>query len=157
MIKAFLATVFLLPVILQAESTQTASILLNLSPTELVSKKGSAVQFKVTITNNSKSDFSFHAKNPACDYGFDVRTSKGSLVPETEYKREFDCKSGINSRRWIVMKLKPNESWSEEIVVTSLYDLTHAGKYLVQIERPVPESAGSNPLKSNIATIEITD
>jgi hypothetical protein len=52
--------------------------------------------------------------------------------------------------------ITPGETVSQKQRVSSLNDMSHAGKYTIQASRLVPDAMGGGVVKSNIITITVS-
>jgi len=52
--------------------------------------------------------------------------------------------------------ITPGETVSQKQRVSSLYDMSHAGKYTIQASRLVANAMGGGVVKSNIITITVS-
>ena len=122
-------------------------------------KTGAPVFFILTMTNNSPYVLHFLLTNPAFNYRARVLDSKGKPVSETENFRKLreGARSELFSTRFITKVLKPNESFTDTIEVSYLYELAKPGAYTVQIERDIPRELGSGVVKSNIVKMTVVD
>lgn len=128
-----------------------------ISVQEPVSKVGAPVVVKVTVRNILNHDIAFFDTSRYCDYTIDVRDSGGLSAPETEFKRSLKCSPGadiIHGRRKLV-RLKPNATIDDELVVTEMIDLSRPGEYTVRVSRKAPPELGGSVVESNSITVTI--
>ena len=117
---------------------------------------GADVWIKVTLTNTSNADLDDSGNisgrtglDP--NFQFDVRDEKGDLVAKRRYEHpELDTGNPINRT------LKPGESVTQEQRVNTLYDMTRAGKYSIQVSMAVPEALGKGVVKSNVIAVTLS-
>ena len=124
-----------------------------------VVKSGAEVNVKIVITNSSSQPITIFKNNPACNYGLDVRDSKGNPMPMTKAGREADdCLKGLGVRitgRNIMATLKPNESTDEELNITALREMRRPGRYLVKVTRDIPKELGTGTVVSNAIAVTV--
>lgn len=128
---------------------------LSVTPPEQTVSVGSKIKVKTTLTNTTDHVLNFFDTNFDCDYTTEVRDDKGNPAPETGYKKQLRCNNGLGDSRNILVTLKLQESISEEILVTRLYELTRPGNYVVQVLRRIPKEIGKGPNRSNTVTITL--
>jgi len=117
-------------------------------------KMGSDVTVTVILTNTSSVPV-FFGKSFAQDEGelfmdVEVKDDKGNPLPRTKYYRvlrhedAYDCERQANGECTLrvvgggsVRKkfLKPNETATDGIVVSRLFDLSQPGKYTIRVQR----------------------
>jgi hypothetical protein len=115
----------------------------------------SGVQITSTITNISNREITLHMVNQ-CDYSMDVRGEHGKLRPETLFKQNLDCSHpGTLTGRNMIIVLKPQESTSEEVSVSELFDMTNPGEYTVRVSRNVSISKKDGVVKSNKIVVSV--
>jgi hypothetical protein len=115
----------------------------------------SGVQITSTIANISNREITLHMVNQ-CDYSMDVRDEHGKLRPETLFKQNLDCSHpGSLTGRNIVIVLRPQESTSEEVRVSELFDMTNPGEYTVRVSRNVSVSKKDGVVKSNKIVVSV--
>ncbi len=128
-----------------------------------VQKAGSPIFLLVTLANNSTRTVSI----PSFDrdyYRIDVRDEQGKTVPETDEVRKMreETSAPTNSIRdrktskGLIGDLKPHTAANETIEVSSYYDMSHPGKYTIQLTRQLPEELGPGVVKSNRITVTVT-
>jgi len=118
---------------------------------------GSEAKVRTTLTNITSHPVTFSDTNPDCDYLADMRDDKGDFVLVTDYKRQLKCYGGLSDARNILVTLKPHESRNDEILLTRLFVLNHAGRYSVFVKRKLPKVLDGGTVKSNTITITVTD
>ena len=115
-------------------------------------KSGSDVRVHVTVKNSSKQDFKFiyPSGDPLkCDVA--VRRLDGSMSVETQ--------DGAKAREahasWrgspMTYSLRPGETQTRDCEVSSLYDMTQPGKYLIDVRQLDGKAVQSNVLAVTIA------
>jgi len=130
---------------------------LTLSAVEQTVRPGSEAKVQTTLTNVTSQVVTFFDTNPDCDYLIEVRDEKGNPAEQTTYRRQLSCKNRLGDARNILVKLKPQESRKDEIVLTRLYELNRPGRYFVQAQRKLPKELGGGTVQSNTLTINVTD
>ncbi len=148
-----LPPIFQLPPI--EDSYPAASIRIS-TPQEVV-KAGSEVRIKITITNPSKQEiyYLFIFRDPLPPYRVDVRDADEQMVPETEHGRELKKEHKEISGSAMTVVLKPGQTWTSDLAISDLYDITHAGKYFVQVQPDERWTIRKN-VKSNTLTVTVT-
>lgn len=151
-----LASVFA-ATLLSADLKPALSVVI--SPLSQTVKSGADVRLNVTLTNTSGHELSFFDRNPACDYPIKIRDSSGNQPPEAaaQHQSHCDAKFLLTPGRNILITLKPGESSSEEITVSSYYDLRRADTYTVQVHRHLPAEISKQDIPSNSATFVVTE
>ena len=120
-------------------------------------RSGATVGIEVTMVNNSQRTVVIRESNPLDEYVINIRDGNGNPAPLTEYGRKF--KSGGTKmivNRNIVITLKPHERGTDVIPISDLYDMSHAGKYTIQIDRAFPDELGKGTARSNPLSILVT-
>lgn len=130
-------------------------ISLFIEPTQGAIHTGSRVELKLTLTNTSPLQITIRDTNRWCDYGLEVRDSRGRPVPETAYKRGLECGSHVSVGRKVIQILKPGESYEDTMFINQLYDLTAPGTYFILASRVIPRELGTGRVNSNMATVAI--
>jgi hypothetical protein len=116
---------------------------------------GSNFNIDITITNVSSTPITLSRGNPAIEYDFDVKDSRGQQVAETAtHKRIRDTSKSSVIYRLTRLVLEPGKSSHQRVNLSDYYDLRLPGKYSVQLQRMVPERLGGGMVHSN--TIEFT-
>jgi hypothetical protein len=113
---------------------------------------GSEVQIKVSLTNTSNQDVyegAMYKDGIGLDstFRFEVRDKNGKLVRKRIYPHE-ELRTGSVKFRTI----SAGETYIQEQVVSSLYDMRKPGKYTIQVWRRNPDY----DIKSDIVTITVT-
>jgi hypothetical protein len=119
-------------------------------------KVGSDLPVNVTIPNTSSKKITFIDTQSFCDYTVDVRDDAGDVPPTDKWRQETNCDT-VNSGRRIIRELKPNESYSDLLILKQWYEINHPGKYQVQIGRKIPDQLGKGWVKSNTITFTVTE
>jgi hypothetical protein len=113
------------------------------------------VQIASTITNISNREITLHMVNQ-CDYSMDVHDEHGKFRPETLFKQNLDCSHpGSLTGRNMIIVLKPQESTSEEVSASELFDMTNPGEYTVRVSRNVSVSKKDGVVKSNKIVVSV--
>jgi hypothetical protein len=113
-----------------------------------VVKSGSAVKVEVAVKNGMKRDdldFVYREGDPlTCMVA--VRDSDGNLIPATEEGRKVNQAHAAWQGRSLAYSLHPGETKRRECAVSELYDVSHAGKYFIQVQQLDGRPAQSNTL-----------
>ena len=120
---------------------------------------GSGHSVLVTITNISPISITIIDTQPLCDYTVDVLDEAGDVPPMDKLRQQINCEAvdiEISGRR-IIRELKPNKSYSDSLILRQSYEMTHPGKYRVQIGRKIPVQLGKGWVKSNMITLTLTE
>jgi hypothetical protein len=118
-------------------------------------KAGSGVSINVHLTNTSNRDLDASANisdmtrvDP--NYLFDVRDSSGKSVPRRVYQHP-----ELATGHAIFRTIKPGEDVTDVEDVSRLYDLTHPGKYVIQVSRRISDNEKDGVVQSNAITITV--
>lgn len=119
-------------------------------------KVGEEARVHVVLTNTSKQELFLRVSvgNTTAEQHYTVIAveKSGKEVPETEYGRHARLRQLIGSDSATL--LKPGEKREEDIVLTSVFDLSSPGEYEIQISRPASEEPDEMKIiKSNKITI----
>ena len=120
-------------------------------------KAVSDLSVNVTIANTSSKKITFIDTQPFCDYTVDVRDDAGDVPPTDKWRQKTNCDTVNISGRRIIRELKPNESFSDLLILKQWYEINHPGKYRVQIGRKIPDQLGKGWVKSNTITLTVTE
>jgi hypothetical protein len=120
-------------------------------------KTGSAVEIKLSMTNNSDRDIDTSAAisdltgvDP--NFLFEVRDAAGNLVS----KRVYEHPELATGRAILNRVIKPGKSLEETSDLSRLYDMRRPGEYDVQASRRASESKEDGIVKSNRIRITVT-
>lgn len=125
-------------------------------------KLGSSVLLKVRMTNVSRHDISVWMENGGSEnqYEVDVRGQKGNLPAFTKYgeTRNSHAHSQVMRLQDLIdtgscVTLGSGKSIVQQVDIGRLYVFAAAGKYLIRVQRPDPQSAGM--VKSNVVRVTI--
>ena len=154
----------LAPVVAQNKSPKDISVLANADPLSVViaaewpsEKVGSDLTVIATITNTSTKRITIIDTRRFCDYTVDVRNEAGDVPPMNKWRKETNCEGVEVSGRRILRDLKPNESYSDPLILKQWYEMNQPGKYQVQIGRKIPDQLGKGWVKSNMITMTVTE
>jgi hypothetical protein len=120
-------------------------------------KVGSDLTVIATITNTSTKTITIIDTQRFCDYTVDVRNDAGDVPPPDKWRQKVNCEGVEISGRRIFRELKPNESYSDPLILKQWYEMNHPGKYQVQIGRKIPDQLGKGWVKSNTITLTVTE
>jgi hypothetical protein len=118
---------------------------------------GSDLTVVATITNTSTKKITIIDTRRFCDYTVDVRNEAGDVPPMNKWRKETNCEGVEVSGRRILRDLKPNESYSDPLILKQWYEMNQPGKYQVQIGRKIPDQLGKGWVKSNMITLTVTE
>ena len=118
---------------------------------------GSDLAVIATITNTSTKRITIIDTQRFCDYTVDVRTDAGDVPPTDKSREKIKCEGVEISGRRIFRELKPNESYSDPLILKQWYEVNRSGKYQVQIGRKIPDQLGKGWVKSNTITLTVTE
>jgi hypothetical protein len=141
-----------------ASSSQsaTAPFTLTLEAEENPIRAGSEVKVDITLRNSSSREMHISYGLSELDYAFEVRDSQNRIPPETEFARKSKGRAHFSNDQ--VFALQPGESLPKALLVlTKFYDMSHPGRYTVQMSRAVPRDLGGGTIKSNTITISVTE
>jgi hypothetical protein len=144
-------------------SAITSLFSVTLDPPKGALKSGAQLVLRVNVKNTSDHDIPFRRTgNPVSNeefrYKIDVRDADGNPAPASARVRALEGQiiqiEDINNHAYW---LKPGESYSDDLEITKLFDLSHPGKYTVWVSKdllsrqPRPEDT----VKSNTVTVVV--
>jgi hypothetical protein len=152
----------------------TPGISLTIDATEETVKSGSGVKLVITLANQLDRDIVvwLSAIGAEGTYRVDVRDEKKNPPPDTKLgllrnghvdAKDLDRDLGrfgftpeelVGTRGPFPFTLKAGQSFTQSLLVTSLYDMTKPGKYSIQIVKERDE--GGVFAKSNTVTVAVT-
>ncbi len=148
----------------------TPGILLVINAVQNTVKSGSPVKLVVTLTNrlDQNVDVWLSAVGAEGTYRVNVRDDKNNLPPDTRFglfrnghvdpkdwdRLGFTPEELMGTRGPFPFTLKAGKSFTQSLLVTSLYDMTKPGKYSIQIVKDRDE--GGVFAKSNTVTVVVT-
>jgi len=154
----------LAPVVAQNKSPKDSSVAANADAFSVViaaqwpsEKVGSDLTVIAAITNISTKRITIIDTSRFCDYTVDVRNDAGDVPPPDKWRQKINCEGVEISGRRIIRELKPNESYSDLLILKQWYEINHPGKYRVQIGRKIPDQLGKGWVKSNTITLTVTE
>lgn len=156
-----LSLVCLREVVAQGSSSEPSSSL-TISAAQDSVKLGSPVVVKVVCKNISSHVIQVAAEIHNHDLLVDVRDASGTLMPDTPLGSLYNGHRNPDMvhvtpedlhGNAVYRSLKGGESFTREVNIANRYDLTHTGKYTVQVQRADAENP-SLTVKSN--TIAVT-
>jgi len=149
-------SVLLMLIAANISSAGTGALSIKVTALDAIVKRGSRIMVRVTTTNTSDHEITYHDTSRDCDYSVTVLTGAGASALETESKRGLVCSSSelrITGKD-IVVTLKPGESNDERLELTHLYDMSIPGEYTVNVERTF---AGIGRLRSNSTKVKVAE
>jgi hypothetical protein len=154
----------LAPVVAQNKSPKGDPVAANAAPFSVViaaewpsEKVGSDLTVMATITNTSTERITLIDTRRFCDYTVDVRNDAGDVLRTDKWRQKINCEGVEISGRRIIRELKPNESYSDPLILKQWYEMNQPGKYQVQIERKIPDQLGKGWVKSNTISVTVTE
>jgi hypothetical protein len=130
---------------LEAASAELVSATIRM-PKNVV-KSGSAVTVEVAVKNSLKEDLEFkYREDDPLTCVISVRDADGNSVSFTEQGRKLLELHATRQGRLRAYTLFPGEIQRRECAVGELYDLSHPGKYSVQVQQLDGRPADSNTL-----------
>ena len=147
-----LVTLVARPTVSSAASVQPFSITAAAVKSEVPS--GAPVEILIRQTNISNQDVNWSAiyyDGMSNDYTFDVMLEGGKKLAPL-HRRD----GGPIVGSAVMGTLKPGESRETRADIAPLYDMTGAGKYIVQLSKPVSADPKNGEVKSNRITITVT-
>jgi hypothetical protein len=131
---------------------------------EPVFKAGSKILVDVTFENIADHDILLTSRwgNAGFEYPIDVWDEKGATAPETKYGRwKNNHKTAedradpieISSSNSVDRTLNRGRSYTDRVSVSEVYDLSHPGKYTIQVRQYDEDSKSF--AKSNKITVTI--
>jgi hypothetical protein len=128
------------------------------SATEDVVRAGSQVTLKVSVKNELTETLvepTDGMNRPERNYAIKITDDHGNVPPLTNYGRALIKHEGVIIDRCCPsMILQPGETRNEDVVVTSLFDLSKPGKYTIQLERF--DNSIKAGVKSNAVAVTVT-
>ena len=116
---------------------------------------------RVVVTNVSDQTISFVGTSAYLDYHVIVLNSDGTEPSYTDKGRSakdfIAGRSTIPLIRRFHVEEEPGKTFSENITVDDLYEMTRPGQYAIQVERDIPEKLGGGMVKSNFITVTVTE
>jgi hypothetical protein len=148
---------FLAALLLLADPKPPLSVVV--SPGFQTVKSGADVRLKATITNTSSRELIFFDRNPICDYPIKIRDADGNQPPETVATQQSHCdrKPPLGDARNILIRLKPGDSFDDEITVSFYDDVRRVGTYTVQVSRHLPAEISNEDISSKRVTFVVTE
>src|SRR5882762_10011061 len=154
----------LAPVVAQNKPPKENPVAANADPFSVViaakwpsEKVGSDLTVIATIRNTSTKRITIIDTDRFCDYTVEVRDGAGDVPPPDKWRQKTNCEDvGISGRR-IFRELKPNESYSDPLILKQWYEMNQPGKYQVQIGRKIPDQLGKGWVKSNMISLTVTE
>lgn len=120
---------------------------------------GKPVCLVANVVNVVQDELTFVHADPERDFRITVQDSKGNPVPRTPYgERVLERQtSRHNDYGTFGRRVSPGESLQYEFDLGQQLDLSHAGKYSVQVSCEVPKKQwdGIADLKSNVVSFEL--
>jgi hypothetical protein len=116
-------------------------------------RAGAELWVKVQMKNISNRDVdcsSVYVNGTDRRYQYDVRGETGLSMKKTNEHPEL-VPGSIQ-----LCTLKPGESVTQDTRISWLHDLSHPGKYTVQVSRGASDNEGDGVVKSNTITITVT-
>src|ERR1700722_196336 len=132
-----------------AQTATPAQFTLAISEPHSTIKAGAKVTIHIGMTNTSDKPIGLRALIQ--DYGYIVDLTvvdNGTAALDTERGRQWKKDGGTRQlTSGPIVLLKPGETRKGSLVISDLYDLTHPGKYSVQVRR--------GTVKSNTITVAV--
>jgi len=142
----------------QVTKLQPFSITIS-TPAEVV-KPGSEVRLDISLKNLLDKTIllpkNVGQEETDADYVIEVRDSTGRSATETQRGqmiRGKGTKRYFGSIRWV--GAKPGETLKESVALNKDFDLNKPGKYVIQIQRYVPDDLGGGGVKSNVISVSV--
>lgn len=129
--------------------TATQPFALTIEAKDPAVKAGSEVQVAITLRNTSNRAMDMTVGLTERDYAFDVRDSQNRTPPETDLTQKSKGRAYFSNDQ--TFTLQPGESLPKAILsLTKFYDLSHPGRYTVQVSRVVQRTGrGDNQIEHN--------
>jgi hypothetical protein len=133
---------------------------INLSTPESVVKSGYEVRAKVTLRIIRTCSFAEGKRTAELDYTVDVRDSNGNPPPESNYSKVIKGtytgrprEVSVSTGDPLAFMVEPGQTFTEDLDLDNLYDLSQLGSYTVQLSRFDDES--KTWVKSNTVAITV--
>ncbi|HTC95131.1 MAG TPA: hypothetical protein VK699_16925 [Terriglobales bacterium] len=141
------------PAFIAAQTKTEPALAVSVDPQNGVVKSGSQVRVEVTARNVSRQQqisFAYAAGDPlTCIVS--VRDADGNPVPDTEQGKKLKDAHATWKGRPVSYLLDPGEAQNRECDVSGLHDMSHPGKYSIQVEM-----LDQKPVQSNTAVVTVT-
>jgi hypothetical protein len=120
-------------------------------------KAGSAVEIKLSLTNDSAQDIDASANisdltGADPNFIFEVRDAAGIFVA----KREYEHPELATGHAMLNRVIKPGKTLEETADIGRLYDMNRPGEYNIQASRRASENEKDGVIKSNKIRIIVT-
>jgi hypothetical protein len=110
-------------------------------------KSGAALKVEVVVKNSLKQDLNFtYTEGDPLTCVIAVRDADGKMAPLTEQGRKLQEAHSTLRGRTLSYSLHTGEAQIRECVVSDLYELSHAGKYFLEVQQLDGRPAESNTL-----------
>jgi hypothetical protein len=126
-------------------------------------KAGLELRLLVTVKNTSNRSITFSTSpgvtpDDSFDYEIDARDGQGHPAPPSAQIRIRDKHIPRGFGSAVGRTLQPGESFTDQVTVTTFYDLSQPGKYTISVARPFEpwQNLGKGSVKSNTITIAVT-
>src|SRR6185437_3433787 len=137
-----------------SQPAQSAPLALRISTRDSTVRAGAEVVIHVTLVNHTTRDVVVPAVSTPgqaeTHFQISVHDAKGRPAPPTAYARN-EARRPIPGSYGIV-RVKPGESYSDDIVLTKLFDLTRGGDFTVQVAANWQSAA---PVTSNSLSVKV--
>jgi hypothetical protein len=136
---------------------------LRISAPPSAAKSGAEVNIQIVLTNISKHPINVSETSTGCEFGLEVRDSRGKLALMTEQGRYADdCYHGRGMRitgRNFIMTLKPGESTDDTLNISELREMARPGRYRVKVYRTIPKemAADGGVVSSNGIVVQVEE
>ena len=157
----YLSTLVLLSALSASADKQLFSLGID-APSEPL-KSGAELRLHVRVTNTSDRAITF-IRSPglipeeAFRYEMEVRDARAQSAPRSAYVRKLESAQTVTEEiSKYAYKLKPGESFVDDVEITRFYDLSRPGKYTISVAREMPpaQKLGEGKVKSNTITITV--
>lgn len=108
------------------------------------------IQIRLTNTSNHPINAGYHVLWGINEgYAYEVRDRSGNILPRNEPK-------GGGEGSFRQRTLNPGESLQNTVVLSSVYDMSSPGEYVVQVSRSISGNEKDGVVKSNTIKITVT-
>lgn len=129
--------------------TQPFAIVISTSKVEV--KAGDPVEIKIHLTNVSDQELDMSTSwERSLDVSYDYSIVDASGKQVNEVAHEGPSIGHIKNR-----SLRPGESVDETTLLSDAYNMSHLGKYVVQVSRTIADAPNNRPVRSNKITITV--
>jgi hypothetical protein len=133
------------------QASTAAPIPVTISTPGTAVKSGSNIRVGVTLRNASKQDYDFtYATGDPLTCMIAVRDAQGNMAADTAQGRKTKDMHATWRGQPLTYSLQPGETQTRDCAVSELYDMTHPGKYSIEVQQ-----LDGRPVKSNTEVVTV--